>query len=223
MNHLAAIIPFALLKPLVRSHQLILCIGNFRTDFLGGQELFVHVQPLQNFLQSRCLIIIIIDHKGAGIAQLFNIPAENFRTSGVEGGNPGIFRLFPHQLADALPHFLGSFIGEGQCQNRPWLHTVIHQVGHTAGQCLGFSAASTCENQHRSFQSFSSQPLLLIQHRKIHFLILPSFSPTHHIKRIQRAKPHKETNDAENASPASGILCAYSGNSFFFSMASNTR
>ena len=43
MNHLTAIVPFTLLKPLVRPHQLILRIGNFRTDFLRGQELFVHV------------------------------------------------------------------------------------------------------------------------------------------------------------------------------------
>ena len=43
VNHLTAIVPFALLKPLVRTHQLILRIGNFRTDFLRGQELFVHV------------------------------------------------------------------------------------------------------------------------------------------------------------------------------------
>ncbi len=169
MNHLAAIVPCALLEPLIRSHQLILRIGNAGTDFLVRQRLFIHIQALKDFFDGNSLVIVIINYKRTGIAQFFNITPKDPRAGSVEGGNPCVFRLLTHQFFNALPHFLCSLVSKGQGQNRPGCYPMIHQVCHAIRQGAGFAAACTCKNEHRSFQCFCCKPLLCVQHRKIHF------------------------------------------------------
>ena len=117
VEHLAAVIPLGFGKPLVRGKQLVLRVGNLRPDLLGRQELFIYIQPFEDFLDHGALVIVIIDNKGAGIAQLFNIAAQNARAGGMKGGNPRVLRLIAYQADNTLLHFAGGLVGKGQRQN----------------------------------------------------------------------------------------------------------
>ena len=165
VNLLAAEIAVGMVEPLVRTHQLVLRVGNFRLQFANRQQLIVNILALQNFLQHRALIVVIINDKRTGIAAEFlNIAAEDFGAGGVECGNPRIVRLIAHQRGDSLLHFLRRLVGERQRQNMVRCHAVRHQVRHAAGQGAGLAGACASQNQHRAFQRFRCQALLRVEH-----------------------------------------------------------
>ena len=174
VDHLAAIVLFGLPEPFIRAHELVLRIGDLGREFADGQELLVDIQPLEDFLQHGLLVIIVINHEGAGVTKLLDIAAEHTGTGGVEGGDPGIFRFIAHHFADALLHFLGSLVGEGQRENIPCGDAVVKQIRHAAGQRAGFAGTGAGKDQHRAFQRFSSQALLGIEHTQIHHI--PQYS-----------------------------------------------
>ena len=168
VDHLAAVVLLRLPEPLVRTHEFVLRIRDLAGQLAGGQELFVNIQPFEDLLQHGLLVVIVINHEGAGIAQLFDIPAEHPGAGGVEGGDPSVLRLIAHHGRDALLHFLGSLVGKSQRKDVPRRHAVIQQIGNTAGQRTGFAGASAGKNKHRALQGFSSQPLLGIEHTQVH-------------------------------------------------------
>ena len=127
VNLLAAEIAVGMVEPLVRTHQLVLRVGNFCLQFANRQQLIVNILAFQNFLQHRALIVVIINDKRTGIAAEFlNIAAEDFGAGGVECGNPRVVRLIAHQRGNSLLHFLRRLVGERQCQNMVRCHTVRH-------------------------------------------------------------------------------------------------
>lgn len=63
VNLLAAEIAVGMVEPLVRTHQLVLRVGNFCLQFANRQQLIVNILALQNFLQHRALIVVIINDK----------------------------------------------------------------------------------------------------------------------------------------------------------------
>ena len=168
VDHLAAVILLGFAEPLVRAHELVLRIGNFGRQLAGRQELLIDIQPLEDLLQHGLLVIIVINDKGAGVAQLLDIPAEHPGTGGVEGGDPGVLCLVAHHGGNALLHLLGRLVGKGQGQDIPRRHAVIQQICHTAGQRAGLAGTGARKNKDGAFQRFSSQPLLGVEHTQIH-------------------------------------------------------
>ena len=82
-------------KPFLRGHQLVLDVPDFALDLLQGQETVVYVEPLHDLLEHGGLVVVVIDHEGSAVSELFDIPAQDARAGGMEGADPGLFRLFP--------------------------------------------------------------------------------------------------------------------------------
>ena len=66
----------------------------------------------------------------------------------IQTGSPG------RQPLDALPHFVGGLVGEGQGQDLPGRHAVVQKLGDAMRDDPGFSAARTGQDQQRALAMF---------------------------------------------------------------------
>ena len=165
MKLLALVVLQRFLKPFVWREHFVFRPGDFRPHLLGLGPAFIQPQGFQPILDHAQLVVVVVNGKGAFIAQLFNIAPQDAYAHGVERAQPHIVRVFAHQLFHAFTHFPGGFIGKRQRQNMPGLHAGIHQVGDPVGKCSGFAAACTGQNQHRPVQRFRRLLLHRIESR----------------------------------------------------------
>src|SRR5437879_4096085 len=75
------------------------------------------------------------------------------------GGDSGAHQ----QAGDAVLHLLGSFIGEGDRENRLSANAMRNKIGHAEGDGARFSGTSASENQYWPFGSFGGETLFRIQ------------------------------------------------------------
>ena len=178
VNQLAAVVAVRLLEPLVRPEQVIFRIGNLCADLFNRQILIVDVQLLAQVLQNGRLVVVVVDGEAAGIAQPLDIAPEDARAAGVERGNPHISGAVVRQPVDALAHFPGGLVGEGNRQDLRGGHAQFQKVRDAAGQRTGFSRTRPGQDQHRAFRSLDRLPLLRVQRAQIHLTAPPfSFGP----------------------------------------------
>ena len=174
MNLLALIILGAFLEPFVRGQHPVLGVGNPGADLLHWHAVFVHAQGFQPVLDDPVLIVLVINGKRTLITQFFDVPPQNAHANRMEGADPHVRGVGPHQLFHPRLHFPGRFVGKGQGQNMPGLHPMVDQIGDAVGQGAGFAAARAGQNQHRPLQRFSGFSLHGIECGQIHHK--PSFS-----------------------------------------------
>ena len=168
MNHLAAIIAVTLSKPFLRAEQLILRIRNLALYFARRQELFIDIQLLDDFLERAHLVIIIVNRKRARVTQLFNIPAKNLCTAGMECGYPYVRSRFTGQLFNSLAHFRSSLVGKRNGHNGPRRHTMRKEVCYAIRKCSRFSRACARKYQQRPLKRFRREPLFFVEIVEIH-------------------------------------------------------
>src|SRR5262249_27244647 len=70
------------------------------------------------------------------------------------------------KIRNAIPHFLGGFVGEGNRQNMFSGNATGDEMGHAVGNGARLAGAGACENQHRAFGGFRGATLFWIQFRK---------------------------------------------------------
>jgi hypothetical protein len=70
----------------------------------------------------------------------------------VEGARP--YGLAGDHPLDAVPHFVGGFVGESQRQNLPRGNSLMEEVGNAVRDDARLAAARTGQNQQRPFDMF---------------------------------------------------------------------
>ena len=163
LHHLAAVVPVGLGEPLLRSQQLVLRVGDLALDLARRKELLIDIQALEDFLERAHLVVVVVDRERARIAQLLDVPAEDFGAAGVERGHPHVRGGRADQLLDALAHLRGSLIGEGDGHDRPGRYAVIDEVRHAVGQRARLAGACARKHQKRPFERFRREPLFPVQ------------------------------------------------------------
>ena len=178
IDHLAAVIPVALGKPVLRAKELVLRVRNLALHLARRQELFINVHFLDDFLERAHLIVIVINRKRARIAKLFDISAQNFCAAGMERGNPHVRRRFANQLFNTLAHLRRRFIGKGNGHNGPCRHALADQVRNAVGQRAGFAGACAGKHQKRPLKRFRREPLFSVEIVQIHYTSSYSLAPS---------------------------------------------
>ena len=109
--------------------------------------------------------------------------AQNAVEDAVEGAHPQAGSLFrPHLQGDALLHFLGGFVGEGQSQDVLRCHPLLHQPRDFIGEHTGLAAARTGNHQRGSVATDHGALLRGIQFFQIHHTIPTNISHGHRRK-----------------------------------------
>ncbi len=81
----------------------------------AGLVLFVvNAQLLQDVLDQRVRVLIIINAEAAVVAQVLGLHAQNATEDAVEGAHLDVAGLGAHQLVNALAHFAGGLVREGE-------------------------------------------------------------------------------------------------------------
>src|SRR5262249_36782980 len=107
------------------------------------------------------------------VAEFFDVLPKNSHTQGMERANRGPFLWGQvvqsvclaswDQFGDALAHFAGSFVGEGYCQYVPRRNSLLNHVGDSKGNDPCLAGAGSRQDEHRTFDSLNSVPLLRVQ------------------------------------------------------------
>ena len=151
------------LQPLAGREHAVLCVGDRRLDGLRREFLVIELQRLRHALDDRHAIILVVDGKLALVAQLLDVPSQDARAAGVEGGHPGVLAGFAAEGVHALHHLPRRLVGEGDGQNLPRGHAAVDQMGDAAGEHAGLAAARARQNKQRPLRLFDGGALLGIQ------------------------------------------------------------
>ena len=117
-------------------------------------ELVVQAELLVDGSQDRDLIVVVVDGElrgeaGANLRQRRAFAPEQADAEGVERGDGrGVARLAGNQGTDALAHFTGGLVGEGDGQDGPSGNLVgADQVGDAVRDHAGLAAARAGQDQ----------------------------------------------------------------------------
>ena len=70
-----------------------------------------------DILHQTFLVVRVVNRKTAVVAKMINKTAQNPDAGRVKRAYPDGFRSIRNNAVDAFPHFIGSFICKGKCQN----------------------------------------------------------------------------------------------------------
>ena len=139
--------------------------------------LFVQAETAVGGLDDAELIFVVVDGEapretGANARQRIAIAPQQPHAERVEGGDVGRgieIRVF-EQRGDALPHFVGGFVGERDRQNGGRRHAPRgDDMRDAVGDDAGLAAARAGQNQKRPFRMHHRFALLRVQpFEKIH-------------------------------------------------------
>ena len=138
---------------------------------------FVQAEAAVGGLDDAELVFVVVDAEapretGADARQRIAVAPQHPHTERVEGGDVGRgieIRVF-EQPRDALPHFVGGLIGEGDRQDGGRRHPPRgDDIRDAVGDDAGLAAARAGQNQKRPFRMHHRFALLRVQpFEKIH-------------------------------------------------------
>ena len=160
-----------MLRVRARIDEVVLGCADAGLHTRGFVHLVVQPHPLDDVLQQAAAVLGVIDGEVARIVDALAFDAQDAGKDTVKGAHPQVPRLaFAHQLADAILHFSGRLVREGQGQNGERIHPLHHHVGDAVRQHPCFPRASSCNDHHRTIDVGSSFSLRIVQIvEKIHF------------------------------------------------------
>src|SRR5262245_49345586 len=79
----------------------------------------------------------------------FSLLAEKLGTKAMERGEADATAPSAGQIVDAMLHFFGGFVGEGDGQYIPGRDTFFDEMGDARGDDAGLAAARARQNQER--------------------------------------------------------------------------
>ena len=147
-----------------RSHQTVLGIAD--AVLYGGRLIHLLVQShlLDDGADKALTVGSVIHGEIVREAQAVAFCMQDAEEDAMERTHPEVFcPTFTHQSANALLHFAGSLVREGQCQDVPGIQALFQQVGYLVSQHPGLARACSCNHQRRSIAIEHSFLLSFIQ------------------------------------------------------------
>ncbi len=130
---------------------IVLETADHRACGRGVELLQIEVQPRGDFLEQALAVIGVEDRESGLDTDGGPVAAQNLQARGVEGADPERRTVGPHGRRDALAHFLGGPVGEGERQDAAGRHGALgQQPGHPGRQHTGLAAAGPCDHQDRT-------------------------------------------------------------------------
>ena len=130
----------------------------------GGPALFVYAFGFQYLFQQADLVVGIQNGEAGFQADQFSMFAQDAGAQCVEGSQPHPLCRRANQMGDALAHFLGGLVGEGDAQDLIGLGLALMQnLRKPGGQHAGLAGASPCQYQNGSVNYLHRQALGIVQ------------------------------------------------------------
>ena len=132
-----------------RSQPLVLPTVDQSGERTGGPAFFVKIGGRDELFEQAELVVGVEDGEVRLQADQFGVAAQHLGADRVEGAEPGHpLHHVTHQPPDALAHFAGGLVGEGDAQDfaRPCLSRE-EQVGEARGEGGGLARARACEDE----------------------------------------------------------------------------
>ena len=129
----------------------------------GAVGLGVEVEVLDNLLESRFAVVVVIDGEGVDVANPLRLGTQNAGEDGVEGAHPDVAGLAAYQLHDTLLHLGCRLVGEGEGKDVKGVDPQVDEMGYAIGQRARLATARAGNNHHRPFGAGGSLALRFIQ------------------------------------------------------------
>ncbi len=155
---------------LLRIDHVVLGPGDFGEDDARRELLVVEAHAPHDGFDHRLLVGLVVDGEAAGEAfvvhaQRFDVAAEHAHAEGVKRGDerPGQ-RAVANELVDALRHFGGGFVGEGDGEDGIRRDAaLVDEVRDAVGDDARLAGAGAGKDKHRAVDGFDAFTLLRIQ------------------------------------------------------------
>ena len=161
---LVGLIQFLVAGIVLRTHQVVLSHRNAAVD--GGRlvDLLVESHLLDDGLDERARVALIVDGKVVGETYVLSLGSENARENAVESSHIEMLRQFlSHEFADAFFHLSCSLVGKGERHDAPGFHSLLQEVSDLIGKHTGLSRTCTGNHKRRSVNIFHSLALRFVQ------------------------------------------------------------
>jgi len=118
-------------------------------DLARGVAAVVEVELFEDAGDDGALVGVVVDDEVALEAGCFVLAAEEADAGGVKGADPEVFDdVFAEQAAEAVLHFAGSFVGEGDGEDAVGRDAVGgDEVGNAVDDDAGLAAAGASEDE----------------------------------------------------------------------------
>ena len=132
---------------------------------VGAVQLLIQIQFTDDRLDQALLVVGIEDDEVLSHGQVFGFASQNSRTDRVERAKHHAFgRLLVQNGFDALVHFFGGFIGEGDGENLPWADAFVgDEVCNTLSEYTRLSGPRTCHDHYRPIRRCDRAALLRVE------------------------------------------------------------
>ena len=130
-----------------------------------GPALLVELRLGDQRLEHPQLIVGVDDGEIVLEPHQFGMAAQHLGADRMEGAEPRqALCCRAEMVRDALAHFLGRLVGEGDAQDLRGVGAPGRdQMGKAGGECGGLAGASACQHQHRAFGRQHSGALRRVQ------------------------------------------------------------
>ena len=161
---LVGLIQFLVAGVVLRTHQVVLSYRDAAVD--GGRlvDLLVESHLLDDGLDERARVALVVDGKVVGETYVLSLGSENARENAVESSHIEMLRQFlSHEFADAFFHLSCSLVGKGERHDAPGFHSLLQEVSDLIGKHTGLSRTCTGNHKRRSVNIFHSLALRFVQ------------------------------------------------------------
>jgi hypothetical protein len=135
---------------LVGGDELVFGAADAVEQLIGREFFVVQVELFEDLLDGLKLVGRIEDDEvTAVVGQVVAFAAQDARAGGVEGAHGEAAQVAAEQRFDAVAHFAGGFVGEGDGHDAPGGKAQrLDQVDDAVGEHARFAAARPGEHQH---------------------------------------------------------------------------
>ena len=116
-------------------------------------DLRVEIHRLDNLLDGRLAIIVVVDGEGVGVAQFVGLSAQDAGKDGVEGAHPEVTGFIAYQLGDTFLHFGRSLVCKCQSQYVEAVDAELDKMSYAICKGSGLAASGTGNNHYRAFRA----------------------------------------------------------------------
>src|SRR6266849_1840769 len=145
---------------------VVLGIADAAENVARRERVVVDLQVGHGQLDGGELVVVIVDGEIAREAGIRRFAAKKAGAKRMKGGEPGLRGRHAgaqQQVRDAIAHFLGGFVGEGDREDGFGGDTAGNEIGHAEGDGASLAGSGSGEKEHRTFRCFGGNTLLRVQ------------------------------------------------------------